>query len=93
MSDSHQHHLVLYDYVADVAQRRAPHRDRHLERIRSEQEAGRLIMAGALGDPPSGGAFVFRDTSPEAIETFVRDDPYMHAGLITGWRVQAWTLV
>ena len=76
MSDSHQHHLLLYDYVADVAERRAPHRAAHLERIRFEQEAGRVIMAGALGDPPSGGAFVFRDTPPEVIEAFVRDDPY-----------------
>ena len=31
-----------------------------------------MIMAGALGDPPSGGAFVFRDTPPEVIEAFVR---------------------
>jgi uncharacterized protein YciI len=93
MGDSHQHHLLLYDYVADVAQRRGPHRAAHLEHIHSEQAAGRLIMGGALGDPPSGGAFVFRDTPPEAIEAFVRDDPYMHAGLITSWRVQAWTLV
>jgi len=93
MTESHQHHLLLYEYVADMAARRGPHRDPHLERIRSEQDAGHVIMAGALGDPPSGGAIVFRDTPPEAIAAFVRDDPYMQAGLITSWRVQAWRLV
>jgi uncharacterized protein len=93
MSDSHQHHLLLYEYVADMAERRGGHRGPHLQRIRSEQEAGRVIMAGALGDPPSGGAIVFRDTAPEAIEAFVAEDPYLRAGLITSWRVQAWKLV
>jgi uncharacterized protein len=93
MSEPQRHHLLLYDYVADMAQRRGPRRGPHLARIRAEQEAGRVIMAGALGDPPSGAAIVFRDTAPEAIEAFVREDPYMQAGLITAWRVQAWTLV
>lgn len=87
------HHLLIYDYVDDMAQRRAPHREAHLERIRAEQEAGRLLMAGALGDPPTGGAFVFRDTPAPDIEAFVADDPYMQAGLITNWRVEPWNLV
>jgi uncharacterized protein YciI len=50
-------------------------------------------MAGALGDPPRGGAIVFRDTDPQVIEAFARDDPYMRAGLITAWRSEPWTLV
>ena len=76
-----------------MAQRRGPHRAPHLERIRGEQEAGRVIMAGALGDPPSGGAIVFCDTPVGEIEAFVRADPYMQAGLITNWRLAPWNLV
>lgn len=87
------HHLLLYEYVADMADRRGPHRGPHLERIRAEQDAGRVIMAGALGDPPSGGAIVFRDTPVSDIEAFVSSDPYMQAGLITSWRVAPWNLV
>jgi len=85
--------LLLYDYVEDIAERRGPYREAHLERIRSEREAGRIIMAGALGDPPHGGAIVFQDTAAADVEAFAREDPYMRAGLITGWRVEPWTLV
>ncbi len=45
------HHLLLYEYVQDMAHRRGPFREAHLERIRAEQAAGRVVMAGALGDP------------------------------------------
>lgn len=87
------HHLLLYEYVDDMAQRRGPHREGHLERIRAQQQSGRVLMAGALGDPPTGGAFVFRDTPVSDIEAFVADDPYLQAGLITRWRVEPWNLV
>lgn len=87
------HHLLIYEYVADMSDRRGPHRAAHLERIKAEQQAGRVSMAGALGDPPSGGAIVFVDTPVQAIEAFVEADPYMRAGLITNWRVAPWTLV
>jgi uncharacterized protein YciI len=93
MSQQTNHHLLLYEYVSDIASRRGPYREAHLERIRAEQAAGRVVMAGALGDPPRGGAIVFRDTDPQVIEAFARDDPYMRAGLITAWRSEPWTLV
>jgi uncharacterized protein YciI len=50
-------------------------------------------MAGALGDPPNGAAIVFKGLEPETIEEFVRRDPYVEAGLVTGWRVEPWKLV
>ena len=62
------HHLLLYEYVADMLERRGPYRQEHLARIRAERDAGRIVMAGALGDPPSGGAIVFRGVEPEQIE-------------------------
>ena len=50
-------------------------------------------MAGALGDPPHGAAIVFAGEEPDAIEAFAREDPYVRAGLVTGWRVEPWKLV
>jgi hypothetical protein len=50
-------------------------------------------MAGALGDPPSGAALVFRNVDPEHVERFAAEDPYMTAGLITSWQVRRWNLV
>jgi hypothetical protein len=87
-------HLMLqYEYVEDMLDRRGPHRQAHLERVKAEREAGRVVMAGALGDPPSGGALVFRNVDPEQVERFAAEDPYMTAGLITSWRVRRWNLV
>lgn len=84
------HHILFYEYVPDVAARRGPHREAHLERIRSHPA---IVMAGALGDPPHGAAIVFRDTSPEEIEAFAAADPYVEAGLVTARRIVPWNLV
>jgi uncharacterized protein YciI len=76
--------------VKDVAERRGPYRDAHLERIRADD---RIVMAGALGDPPHGAAIVFAGVDPEAIEAFAREDPYVTAGLVTSRRVERWNLI
>ena len=93
MADPDTHILLLYDYVEDMLERRGPHRAPHLEKITQQREVGNLVMAGALGDPPSGGALVFKGVDHEYVEEFVRDDPYVKAGLVTAWRAQPWRLV
>jgi uncharacterized protein YciI len=93
MADDAGHLLLLYEYVADMADRRGPYREAHLERIRAEQAAGRVMMAGALGNPPSGAAIVFKGVAPDHVEQFVTSDPYVEAGLVTTWRALPWTLV
>jgi uncharacterized protein YciI len=50
-------------------------------------------MAGALGDPPRGAAFVFKGLGPEEIEDFARSDPYVEGGLVTSWHIEPWKLV
>jgi hypothetical protein len=51
------HHILFYEYVKDMAERRGPYREAHLARIHSERDAGRIVMAGALGNPqPDDGA-------------------------------------
>jgi uncharacterized protein len=93
MPGAEDHHLLLYEYVENMLERRRPYREAHLARIASEREGGRIVMAGALGDPPSGAAFVFKGLEPEAIEEFVRSDPYVEAELVTAWRLEPWRLV
>jgi uncharacterized protein len=87
------HHILFYEYVEDMADRRGPYRDDHLARIAAEREAGRVVMAGALGDPPHGAAIVFADVAPEQVEAFAAEDPYVTAGLVTGRRVERWNVV
>ena len=87
------HHILFYDYVDGMIDRRGPYRDAHLARISEQQGAGRITMAGALGDPPHGAAIVFRDVEPEAIEAFAGADPYVEAGLVTARRIERWNVV
>ena len=84
--------LVLYEYVPDILERRAPHRDDHLARLLAWADEGRLIAAGALGDPPSGAAIVLSVPVEEA-ERMTADDPYVRAGLVTAIRIEPWNVV
>jgi uncharacterized protein YciI len=82
-----------YDYVPDVATRRAPFREGHLALLRDWHAQGKIRMAGAY-DPPSGGAlFVFDVASPAEVEAYVAADPYVKNGIVTGHRVRPWNLV
>jgi len=87
------HQVLFYDYVADVLERRAPHREAHLAAARVYKEDGRIVMAGALGNPPNGAMFVFAVDDPAEIDAFVAADPYVRNGLVTGHRVVPWTVV
>jgi uncharacterized protein len=86
-------YLLLYTYVEDIAERRGPYREAHLERIRVEREAGHITLAGALGIPPTGGAIVWTGVTPEDIERFTAADPYVVNGLVTAQRIERWNLV
>jgi len=87
------HLFLFYDYVEDVLERRGPHREAHLARIGEWVAAGRMLMAGALGDPPTGAAFVLPGDDPAEAERFAEGDPYVVAGLVTARRVVPWTVV
>jgi uncharacterized protein YciI len=86
-------HILFYDYVDDLLERRAPFREAHLQAIRSAREGGQVTLAGAIGDPPHGGVIVFQGVSPEEIDAFARRDAYMQAGLIRDYRIEPWNLV
>ena len=53
------HRLLFYDYVEDILERRAPHREAHLARIGEWIADGGMLMAGVRGGPPQGGPLVF----------------------------------
>jgi uncharacterized protein YciI len=84
-------HALRYEYPPDVLERRAPHREGHLAMLRAEREAGRVVMGGALGDPPTEALIVFRDASDA--EDFVARDPYVAGGVVASWRVEPWNVV
>jgi uncharacterized protein YciI len=83
--------LLHYDYVPDILERRAPHRQAHLALLGGWKEDGRLVMAGPVGNPPTGALFVLREDADA--EAFVGEDPYVAAELVTAWRVEPWNVV
>jgi uncharacterized protein YciI len=93
MSEPVPHHVLFYDYVENAVERRAPYREDHLAWARQWKDDGRMVMAGALGDPPHGGLFVFRVDDPAQIEEFVGGDPYVGGGVVAGHRVELWNVV
>ena len=81
---------LFYDYVSeDLVERRAPHRPAHIALVREWMADGRLLMGGALGDPPHGALLVFASGA----ERFVELDPYVSSGIVTAWRVEPWSVV
>ena len=63
---------LFYDYVSeDLIERRAPHRPAHIGLVREWMADGRLLMGGALGDPPHGALLVFASGA----ERFARARP------------------
>ena len=93
MTDPEFTHVLLYRYVPDMAQRRVPHREAHLQRIEALRAADRLIVAGAYGDPPSGGIIGFKGLTREEVEAWADTDPYVTAGLVLERAVEPWRLV
>lgn len=87
------HYLLFYEAVPDYAERRMPLRPAHLAHARAAVERGELVLGGALADPVDGAVLLFRGESPAGAEEFARTDPYVLNGLVTAWRVRAWTTV
>jgi len=84
------HYVLFYDFVENMAERRAPFREAHLSHVRAAHERGELLMAGAFADPLDSSALVFRIENAAEVEQFARQDPYVLNGLVTGWRVRPW---
>ena len=93
MTDTEETYVLLYRYVENMAERRASHREGHLAHLMAEREAGRLLIAGAYGDPVSGGVIAFKGVDRDHVEHWVAADPYNLAGLVVSYEIQPWKLV
>jgi uncharacterized protein YciI len=85
------HWLLRYELAADYLARRGDHRDAHLALAWQAAQAGTLLLGGAVGDPVESALLLFADA--EAARAFAAADPYVLAGIVTGWQVLPWTTV
>jgi uncharacterized protein len=70
-------HVLTSTYLQppDVVDQTRP---AHLEFLKAEVDAGRLLLAGRQEDG-SGGMLITTDMSPEDAQDIVERDPYTHA--------------
>lgn len=87
------HFLLFYDYVPDVLERRPAFRGPHIQYARQFVARGELLLGGAFADPVDGAVLFFSAPSKDLVEDFARKDPYVTGGLVTNWKVRAWTTV
>jgi hypothetical protein len=87
------YYILFYKTVENYVERRAPFRGDHLDLVNSFHDDGRLVMAGALADPPDGAVLIFKGDNPDAANEFVSKDPYVKNGLVTKWSVRPWNVV
>lgn len=81
--------VVTYQYVPEMAERRTPHRQAHLDWLNEHAATGRLILAGAVQDPVDSAILVFRGADQHAVRRLLVDDPYAAANLIVGVTIRA----
>ncbi len=84
--------ILFYDYVEDIGEKRAPFRDGHLALLGKYAEQGKLVLGGAYTDPLDGAALIFKVDDKSEVEAFTANDPYMANGLVTEWRIRAWSV-
>ncbi len=87
------YYVLLYEYVENVVERRAPLREAHLKVAREAHARGELLLGGALAEPVDTGLLVFRVEDRSTVERFAREDPYVRGGIVRSWRVRPWTVV
>ena len=56
-------------------------------------ESGEMVLGGALQDPADRAVLLFEGDTPEAAETFAKNDPYVKNGLVEKWEVRPWMTV
>jgi uncharacterized protein YciI len=84
---------LTYETVDNFGERRTAYRPAHITLVRDAHARGELVMAGALGDPPSGALLIFRAADRSTAERFATSDPYVANGLVRRWDVRPWTVV
>jgi len=87
------YYALFYHVVEDFVSRRTIFRPEHLRLAWEAYRRGKLLLAGALTEPPDRALLVFRAPERSVVEDFARNDPYVIHGLVTRWEVRSWAVV
>ena len=88
-------YLLKYDYIPEVLEKRGPFREGHLGLAKKLIEEGKCLGGGPTTTPgnevPTGALFIF--TEEAAAQLFVKEDPYVSNGIVTGHSIEEWNVV
>jgi uncharacterized protein YciI len=87
-----KHFLLTYTLAPDYLERRPEFRGAHLALAKAAVARGELLLGGPL-DPPEEAMLLFAGEDASTAEAFAASDPYVINGIVTAWRVRAWTTV
>ena len=88
------HYLLFYEKVSDYADRQQPLQAAHRAHIEEAVACGEILLAGNLGTPEEALALLlFQTDSPDSVEAFAKEDPYVTDGVVSRWQVQKWDTV
>ncbi len=86
-------YVLQYDYVADSLEKRKLHLEAHLALIDKQIKTGNVVLAGPLGNPPTGGLLIFRNLSPTDIEQLAQQDPFLINGIVEKYTIKPYMAV
>jgi uncharacterized protein len=81
-------YLMFYDIAPDGLAKIQAAFPAHRERLQEFKARGVLLMAGPIGNPPTGALGVF--TEEAAAKEFAEGDPFVLQGAVAKWRVEPW---
>jgi uncharacterized protein YciI len=88
-------YLLKYDYIPEVLEKRGAFREGHIGLAKKLIAEGKCLSGGPTGEPgfevPSGALFIFTDE--ESAKLFVKEDPYVSNGIVTGHSIEEWNVV
>jgi uncharacterized protein YciI len=76
-------------YCDNVEEKRAPHRQAHLDGLKAQKESGVLVTIGPTKDLRQVFA-IYDAPDQETVEKLVEEDPYWQKGIWTEYEVKEW---
>lgn len=80
-------HVVEATYAEGAAEKRAPYREEHLQRVAKLIDAGAVVVAGALADM-SASLLILAIEGEDAVRAVIESDIYWENGIWTDYTVR-----
>jgi uncharacterized protein YciI len=86
-------YLLKYDYVENGAEKRKLYREAHSAHLQKQVNNGNIILAGIVDYLPTGAVLVFRNLTPNDIEQYAKQDPFVINGIVTKYTIKPYLAV